>query len=247
MDLRGDALEDGRMEEEALAGGNMGGAVKVGATVRRPAGAWTPTIQRLLAHLRARGLDGVPRPLGTDERGRDNVSYLPGVVPQYPLPGWVWATDVLVDAVTYLARLHEASAGFDPTGAVWRLPVREPAEVVCHNDFAPYNMVFVEEKLTGVVDWDTASPGPRVWDLAYLAYRLVPLAHPANHDAPAGDDHERSARLALVCQTYGHGVTPRQVLPVVVERLYALADFSDARGLGAHAEMYRRDARWLSD
>jgi len=38
----------------------MGGAVRVGETVRRPAGAWTPTVQRLLCHLREQGLDWVP-------------------------------------------------------------------------------------------------------------------------------------------------------------------------------------------
>lgn len=61
--------------EQVLGGGNMGGAVRAGDTVRRPAGPWSPTVQRLLAHLRRRGLDWVPRPLGVDEQGRDRVSF----------------------------------------------------------------------------------------------------------------------------------------------------------------------------
>jgi hypothetical protein len=239
--------------EEALAGGNMGGAVRVGTSVRRGAGAWTPTVQRLLRHLREHGLTWVPQPLGTDDLGRDSVSYLPGTVPQYPLPAWIWADDVLVDTTAHLARLHRASASFDTGGAVWQLPVHEPAEVICHNDFAPYNMVFTDQRLTGVIDWDTASPGPRAWDLAYLAYRLVPLAGPTNDDAIGGDLAERARRLRLLCDAYGNGMHPAEVLPVAVERLYDLADFTEARAdqgqedLRSHVDLYRRDARWISD
>ncbi|MGC4856933.1 phosphotransferase enzyme family protein [Micromonospora sp. DT4] len=190
-------------QEETLHGGTMGGAIRVGATVRRGAGAWSPTIQRLLGHLRERGLTWVPQPLGTDERGRDNVSYLPGTMPQYPLPDWVWSQDVLTDAAVHLAQLHQASAGFDTADEVWQSPVRQPTAVVCHNDFAPYNMVFTDRRLTGVIDWDTASPGPRAWDLAYLAYRLVPLADPDNGDAIDSHLGERARRLRMLCDAYG--------------------------------------------
>lgn len=76
--------------EVPLTGGNMGGALRIGDSVRRPAGAWTPTIQRLLGYLHERGLDWVPQPLGCDEHGRDILTYLPGVVPTYPMPEWIW-------------------------------------------------------------------------------------------------------------------------------------------------------------
>lgn len=237
--------------EEALVGGTMGGAVRVGATVRRVAGAWSPTVQRLLRHLHEHGLTWVPRPLGTDELGRDVVSYLPGVVPHYPLPSWIWHEDVLVDAARHLARLHDVTAGFDTAGATWQLASHAPAEVVCHNDLAPDNMVFAEGRLAGLIDWDTASPGPRVWDLAYLAYRLVPLTEPAEDDAPARDLGRRSARLTMLCDAYGHGLRPADVLPVVVQRLEELADFTLARAEAGledvrdHVDIYRRDARWI--
>lgn len=195
-------------DEEVLAGGNMGGATRVGATVRRGAGPWSPTIQRLLRHLRANGVDWVPSPLGTDDQGRDNVSFLPGLVPAYPLPEWIWADDVLADAGRHLAQLHRASATFDATGAVWQLEPRSPAEVICHNDFAPYNMVFTDGHLSGVIDWDTAAPGPRIWDLAYLAYRLVPLTEPSNVEADPVDPSLHAARLALLCDAYAGAPRP---------------------------------------
>ena len=50
--------------EIRLDGGNTGGAVRVGDTVRRAAGPWTPSVHALLAHLAGKGLVGSPRPLG---------------------------------------------------------------------------------------------------------------------------------------------------------------------------------------
>src|SRR3712207_8027153 len=47
------------------------GVVRVGDTVRRPAGRWTPAVHALLAHLHEAGFRAAPRPLGLDERGRE--------------------------------------------------------------------------------------------------------------------------------------------------------------------------------
>jgi hypothetical protein len=57
--------------ETPLGGGNMSsGVVRVGDTVRRPAGPWTPAVHALLAHLHAVGFHGAPAPLGIDQQGR---------------------------------------------------------------------------------------------------------------------------------------------------------------------------------
>jgi len=120
-------------QEDVLAGGNMGGAVRVGVSVRRRADVGSPTIQRLLRHLRQHGLDWVPEPFGRDQDGRDSVSYLAGEVPQYPLPDWIWSEDVLTDEARHLALLHAASADFDTAAAIWQIPAHEPVEVICHN------------------------------------------------------------------------------------------------------------------
>ena len=57
------------MIEERLAGGNESGAVRVGDTVRRPAGPWTRSVHALLRHLEA---------VGFDEHGREVLTCLPG-------------------------------------------------------------------------------------------------------------------------------------------------------------------------
>ncbi|NYH91215.1 aminoglycoside phosphotransferase (APT) family kinase protein [Actinopolymorpha rutila] len=74
-----------------------------------------------------------------------------------------------------------------------------------------------------LVDWDTAAPGPRMWDLAYLAYTLVPLAAPENVTLmgwPASTSV--SQRLASVRKAYR--CTPSQwdeLLTTVPSRVQA--------------------------
>jgi len=231
-----------------MGGGNMSRAVRAGHTVLRDAGPWTPTVHRLLTHLRAQGIDWVPRPLDVRD-GREILSLLPGTVPAYPMPEWVWKDAVLTAAAERLARLHAATRDFGGAGDRWQLPAHAPAEVICHNDFAPYNLVFDDEHgLVGVIDWDTASPGPRVWDVAYLAYRLVPLARPGNPDLPSRGRTEQRRRLALLCRAYGPEVAPDDVMATIAPRLEELADFTAARGpqLADHVRQYRADAAWLS-
>ena len=156
--------------EQPLAGGNMGPVSRRGDEVLRTAGPWTPNVHRLLQLCADSGIEEIPRPLGYTEDGRERLSYLPGTVPAYPMPEWVWTSEVLDDAAHLLRRLHDASLPLAAVPDGWRSPVRQPAEVVCHNDFAPYNLVFDDGRLVGVIDFDYCSPGPRLWDLAYLAY-----------------------------------------------------------------------------
>ena len=62
--------------EEPLYGGLQDARVfRVGDTVRRPAGAWTPTGTALLAHLGRKGFPS-PRPLGLDAKGRETLTFL---------------------------------------------------------------------------------------------------------------------------------------------------------------------------
>lgn len=171
---------------ERLAGGNTNDVVRDGDTVHREAGPWTPSVHRLLNHLHSRGITWVPKVRGIDASGHEILSYLPGTVPQYPMPPWVWDEAVLDAAARRLREVHDATVDFDRTGCTWGLDAREPAEVICHNDVAPYNMVFDDKhSLVGLIDFDAAAPGPRMWDLAYLAYRLVPLHHPEYAEVPS--------------------------------------------------------------
>ena len=228
----------------------MGSVLRVGDTVVREAGDWTPAVHRLLRHLQAVGVPGVPRPLRIED-GQEVLSFVDGVVPSYPMPSWVWSGAALDSAADLLRRIHDATAELGVDGP-WRAPAHEPVEVVCHNDFAPYNLVFAGAtgKVVGVIDWDFASPGPRSWDLSYLAYRIVPLSTADWGDG--FDEGERRERLARLLAGYGSGVEAHQLTDVLRVRLEELAHFSDdfAERLGKpelhdHAELYRHDAAHL--
>jgi hypothetical protein len=96
------------MSEEILPGGTLtGGVVRVGDTVRRPAGPWTPAVQALLRHLHDAGFPGGPRPLGLDERGREVLTFVPGTRHWAEGHGDVWGGNA--DFIeTHLARRRDA-------------------------------------------------------------------------------------------------------------------------------------------
>ncbi len=64
--------------EERLDGGNTGGAARVGDTVRRTAGAWTPAVHAVLRHLEAAGFDRRRARSGVDTTLDDAVRELAG-------------------------------------------------------------------------------------------------------------------------------------------------------------------------
>jgi mutator protein MutT len=195
-----DLLLDGR----PLEGGNTGGAVRIGATVRRPTGPWTPAVHRLLAHVAARGLRAVPEVLGEDARGREALTYLPGTIVDVDHDALSDAR--LVGAARWARELHEAVGDLDDPGP-WRFFEVEGATVLGHNDLAPYNLCFEGDRLAGVFDWDLAGPTTPVLELAQLAWTAVPLFRPV----PAA---EAARRLRLLADAYGD-VDAREVLRAV--------------------------------
>lgn len=245
----------------------MNSVVRVGDTVRRRAGPWTPSVQRLLHHVRAHGLAWVPEPRGVDERGREVLAFISGEVP-HAMPEWVWSESVLGEVATALRQWHEATADFPRASAVWGAAPREPAEVICHCDFAPYNCVFRDGHFAGAIDYDFCAPGPRLWDLAYTAYRFVPLMPPAGVGWPDGIGGERSPfaegeqrrRLDVFLEAYAEAAALRlryrntELVAWTVRRLGAIADWTEAHvggradhPLAGNARMYRAHAHWLSD
>jgi hypothetical protein len=165
-------------EIEIRLAGNTSSVWRRGATIRRSTGPWTPAVHGLLRQLEAVGFQGAPRVLGLDEQGREILSFLAGEVPVYPTPPQLWSEEVLEGVAGLLRRLHDATVGLDLPGGGWREGAAAPegGEVICHNDVAPYNTVFQAGRPVAFIDWDFAAPGPRAWDLAYAAYRFVPLS-----------------------------------------------------------------------
>lgn len=193
--------------EQPLTGGVIADAVRVGQTVRRVASPHAPAIQELLTYLRRRGFVQVPEPRGVDDRGREVWSYVPGRAGHPPITPDIASDEALVEAARTIRRFHDLSAGLLATGwHGWNPDAADPSgrhEVVCHNDLAPFNLVFQGRRVGAVIDWDLAAPGSRVWDLAYAVWRLVPLHRP-DYTAPLGwPPLDRARRLRLFVDAYG--------------------------------------------
>lgn len=216
---------------EELEGGRAG-IVRIDNRVVRPAGPWSKQVQRLLQHVRQQGFLGTPEPFGFDESGQEIVSHLPGEVSNYPLSENAKSREALLTAGVLLRQYHDATVGFlsqenDPKA--WMLPPRPGAEVICHGDFAPYNVVLNGARAVGIIDFDTAHPGPRVWDIAYALYRWAPFTNPKNGDG-FGDLDAQIARGKRFCDAYVLPSEGRVGLPALVaERLQALVDYMMAQ------------------
>jgi Phosphotransferase enzyme family len=213
-------------EEERLDGGNAGGAVRVGDTVRRAAGPWTPAVHALLSHLASKGFAGCPRPLGIDWQGREILTFVQGqtVGSALPWPGWAYAEDTLVQVARWLRCYHTVVADFvPPEEAVWRLGGQwRRGLVIGHNDASPYNAVWRAGRLAGFIDWDMAGPVCREWDVAFAAFGWVPM-HARHVAAREGftDFGSRPRRLRRFLAEYGWAGTVDGFLDVVRARVSA--------------------------
>ena len=198
-------------EEVPLTGGSLNRVVRAGDTVRRPVGPWTPTIHALLRHVRERGFDLAPEPLGFDESGREILSYIPGSTVGWDLP-WpdvIRDEGLLQQVGTMAAHYHRVVIDFRPAEIVpWQSEpaVLGPSEIVCHHDLAPYNIVLTGDRLKGIIDWDLAGPGTALSELAFLAWQWVPLHGPVvTRLLGWSDPPDRVRRLRLLLDSYGPG------------------------------------------
>ena len=190
------------MTQEVPLGGNLNDAVRVGDTVRRTAGPWTPAVHALLRFLEARDFPA-PRVLGMDDRGREMLRYVEGEAHNgtfAPLPDHVMDERHVAEAARLLRRYHDLVAEFrPPPGAAWRLVSPTEPQVICHNDCTPWNALFQQGKLAMMLDWDLAGPGSRVWGVASSAAAWAPLY--SGHRTHTLDQVAR--RLRLFVDAYG--------------------------------------------
>lgn len=237
-------------DSEILSGGNSNEVRREGNTVLRKMGAWSPFVHALLNYLTANGFTQAPR-LIEQRDGYERLSFVAGEVGHYPLQPYMQTDAVVVEAAQWLRRFHDLTEHFvmPPHAEFWLPPAPlGHAEVICHNDFAPYNCVFDNPHLVGVIDFDSASPGPRLWDIAYAVYRFAPLV---------ADEHcramgwitppDRAARLRLFCDAYGLDSPARgDLLPLVRRRIEALMQFMrDTASNLDHLPTYQRDLDYL--
>ncbi|WP_405079867.1 phosphotransferase [Paenibacillus chitinolyticus] len=251
--------------EELLAGGNVSKVYRSGHTVRRELKPNSPQIHALLNHLADKGYGYAPKYLGIDEKGREMLSFIEGEAGNYPLKNYMRSDDVLQEIAKMLRLYHDAVSGFsfdDDWRSLDNTP--QPSEIICHNDFAVYNIIFQQEKPIGIIDFDAAGPGPRLWDIAYTLYTCVPLSRlylTETGEIVYYDSFQDASRVKnrvkLFFDSYGEEVAENYI-EMVLLRLEGLCktitrragegDLAFQKMLDAgHLEHYQNDIKFISE
>lgn len=194
--------------EHVLKGGNVADVVvRVGSTVRKPAGVATSAVEALLDHLARAGFSGAPRSLGRDDLGRHILEYVPGET-AYSLPPLT--AQELRRLGGLIHQLHETAQSFQPAPTLtWQVVIPPDREdLICHHDLAPWNLVRDGDRWV-FIDWDGAGPGSRMWDLAYAASTFVPFC-------AGGDPAVDGPRLRALVDGYGLDTQQRTALPALI-------------------------------
>lgn len=226
--------------------------------VHRPAGPWTPTVHRLLVHLHEQGFVAAPEPIELDHV-LETVTFVPGVAGEYPWTEDIASEAALVTSARLLRQFHDAAATYplDATRDCWSQAVRAPVETIVHGDFAPYNCVYDGIQAVGLIDFDTAHPGPRVWDVASAVYRFAPFTTGAVEGMTAPALEDRLARAAEFCRAYDLDARSRSVLTeTMTASLVAMVTTMETEAAAGnpkfvsdlahgHADLYRADVAYL--
>lgn len=195
-------------EEVPLIGGraNAGQVMQVGDQVARPMYPQTASVEHFLRHLISCGLDFVPAPFPHDELGRQRLEFLPGSVPLSPYPTWALSESLLADVARHQRELHRAAESYvAPDDAIWAVsagdyfPDAAAGTLVCHNDLCMSNVVVVDGRVAGIIDFDYCRPVDRLFDIAVAARHWVPFGGLASNDVP---DVDRVHRFVLFADAH---------------------------------------------
>ncbi|UYO00906.1 MAG: phosphotransferase [Devosia sp.] len=218
--------------ETLLTGGQVNHVVRIGDTVRRATGRDMSRQHALFAHLAAKGFAATPRFLGHDEKGREILSFVPGEV---LFEKDDFSDTQLIAAARLLRAYHDATVDFPP--------VQEACgEVMCHNDWTPANTTFVDDLPAGMIDFDTAMPGTRLWDLTYSTWMWLGL----NEPVWTAEDQRR--RLVLFVSAYGHPTcTPHLVAACLPSRQAGRIHVARQKGMHAAVTWAENAMAWTLD
>jgi hypothetical protein len=202
--------------------------VRLGDVVRHPRQPWSGSVHALLAHLADVGFAEapVPGPVVEDgaDGGWDEVSYIEGVSGDGACL-LVVTDEAVAQVAQLLRRYHDAVAGWrPPTPPVWfdgQVGTGDGGEhLVCHGDVGPWNLIWRDERLVGLIDWEYATIGTRRTDISYALHYLVPFRDRSYWQGVLGMPAKprRRHRMAVFAEAYGITVDDQLVDDVLASQ-----------------------------
>jgi len=250
IEINGQTLEGGLMNTPTLSDNK----------VYRKTTKSTATIHQLLKHAKSKGINWIPEPISFD-LNTEVLSYIKGEVP-HDMPSWVWNQRVLTQVAVRMREWHDATVDFKCENPRWSFETNTEQQVICHNDFAPYNCVFEHGDFVGLFDFDLCAPGSRLWDMSYTAYRYIPImptvAIDDESEVSPFDIEAMNFRIHMFLKAYSKDdphylYTRKELLNMVIRRLIAISDWTrkyaeEAKNqvLIKNALMYKRHSNWIA-
>lgn len=215
-----------------------------GQIVTRPASAESEIVHGFLRHLRGKGLECVPEPIGI-LGDLEQQTFIDGADGG---DGWYHQhTDQgLASAARLLRAIHDAGRDWvPPAHALWEAPVVDGEDVVsCHGDPGPWNFIWRDQEAVGLIDWDYLHPATRLDDVAYALQWFAPLRRDEFaldwHHFPAVPDRRHRVRVFL--EAYGD-LPDFDLVDVVTTRMQATIDLE--RSLAEEGQ--EPQATWVAD
>lgn len=202
--------------------------------VSRPRRPWSDTTHRLLAHLGAAGIEGLPAPLPPTSPDTEDTTFVPGE----SLVAAVFDADQVASLARLLRAVHDAGVDVVRTGSeVWQpfeFRAEEPRPVdgapflgdlvIGHGDTGPWNVIATSAATVSLIDWEFAGPIVRVDEIAATCW-LDLRFHDPEVDVASGatDLAAKAGLLAVFLRAYG---VPRDGWAAVVRGMvdYAIRD-----------------------
>jgi len=248
-----------KINGEKLIGGLMNAPKRIDDRIYRKSTKSTETIHKLLKHVKNKGVNWVPEPISFNS-DFEVLSFIEGKVP-HDMPEWIWSQNVLSQVSRHLRDWHDATEDFQFFNAQWSFNSETEYQIICHNDFAPYNCVFNQKIFTGLIDFDLCAPGSRLWDMSYTAYRFIPIMpfevlKEDEEKSPFGID-ELNNRIRFFLKEYAnkkphYEFTRKELLLMTIKRLNACSEWTKNFAkemkndiLLKHSTMYKRHSIWI--
>ena len=196
-------------QEVQLEGGESSLVHRRGDVVLRERRPWSETVLGLLRHLHDHGFMAAPVPVGTGfaPDGREQLAYIDAE----PVTR-CWEPQAIFVLGSMLRQVHDLTSTFEPSDGWmpwWGRSLPSDDTVIGHCDAAPWNILVRDGEPVALVDWDTAGPVGRRWDVAQTAWLNAAL-----HDDDVAQiqnlpDLEERARL-LAAFADGYALDPEQ-------------------------------------